>query len=290
MAAMNRIRKWFLYALFVLVATGLFLYLRFPERTVRQYLEGQAGKLFSPYALKIGAVTPAFPPGLVLREIVFESGRQPHDVLERLKITPAYSAFFNPGRNLVLATPAYDGHITCMVNLSQGNLSPEVIAAATLESVDFEKVAWLRKIIRRNISGRLSGQVFLDTTKATDPVKARLKVADGRIDLRVPLFSLKSFTFDLVETDFTLNRKRVNIQRCILRGEQLVGNFSGSIDLQTPFGESPLSLVGVFKMQPDFAAHLQNNLPEGFLDRKRAAAGYPLRFSGTLDEPKFYLK
>ncbi len=287
---MNRTGKWFLYALFVGVVTGLVLYMRFPERAVRQYLESWAGKLVSPYRLKIGAVTPAFPPGLVLRKIALEQGQQPQYGLERLKITPAYASFFNPGRNLVLTTPAYDGRITCRVNLSQGKLATQVIAQAALVNVDLEKIAWLKKIIRRNISGRLSGQVFWDTAKTAAPVRARLQVSGGRVDLRVPVFSLKSFTFNLVETDLTLTRQQANIQQCLLRGEQLTGNLSGSINLQTPLGESLLSLAGVFKMQPDFAAHLQKNLPAGFLDRKEAAAGYPIRFSGTLDKPEFYLK
>jgi type II secretion system protein N len=287
---MHRTGKWFLYALFVLVVTGLFLYMRFPEGIVRQYLIRQAGEYLSPYDLKIGTVSPAFPPGLILREVSLQRGRQQHNIFERLKITPAYTALFSPGRNLIFTAGAYNGSITCKVNLSRDIKAPQVRAQATLVKIDLEKVAWLRDIIQRNISGQLSGKVFWDTSKRADPLKARLQITAGRIDLRVPVFSLKSVTFNLVETDLAFNRQRALIQRCTFRGEQLAGNLSGSINLRTPFGESLLSLAGIFKLQPDFAQHLQKHLPEGFLTREKAASGYPIRFSGTLDKPGFSLK
>jgi len=287
---MHSTGKWFRYALFVLAVTGLFLYLRFPEQVVRQYLIQQAGEYLSPYDLKIGAVSPAFPPGLILRNVSLQRNRQQHNILDRLNITPAYTALFSPGRNLILTTGAYNGSITCKVNFSHGKRAPQVLAEAALANVDLEKVAWLHDIIRRNISGQLSGRVFWDTAKVADPVRARLQIAAGRIDLRVPVFSLKSFTFNLVETDLAFNRQRALIQQCTFRGEQLAGSLSGSISLRTPFGESLVSLAGIFKLHPDFAQHLQKNLPEGFLTPEKAARGYPIRFSGTLDKPGFSLK
>ncbi len=282
--------KWFLYALFVIVATGVFLYMRFPEQAVRQYLTQQAGKYLAPYDLKIGSVSPAFPPGLILREVSLQHGRQLHAIFERLQIVPAYTPIFSPGRNLILTAGAYSGNITCKVKLSHGTKMPQVFAETTLADVDLEKADWLRNLTRRNISGRLSGKIFWDSADVVDPLRARLQIAAGRIDLQVPVFSLKSFTFNLVETDLALNRQRAIIQRCVFRGEQLAGDLSGSINRRSPFGESLLSLAGSFKIQPDFAAYLKRKLPEGFLPRKNAGSGYPIRFSGTLDKPWFSLK
>lgn len=287
---MHRTGKWFLYALFVLVVAGLFLYLRFPERIVRQYLVRQATAIFSPYDLTISAVRPAFPPGLILQEIRLQHDGQEYTILERLKITPAYASLFSPGRNFILTAGVYGGRITSKINLSRGDKAPQVLTETTLVNIDLGKAAWLPELIRRDISGRLSGKAFGDTANIAEPFKARLQIADGLIGLQVPVFSLENFTFNLVETDFTLNRKRMLIKRCTLSGEQLEGNFSGSINLRSPLGKSLLSLSGTFKMQPEFTQHMQKNLPEGLLSPKKAAAGYPLRFSGTLDKPGFSLK
>jgi len=287
---MQRTGKWFLYALFVLIATGLFLYMRFPERVVHQYVVRQANEVSAPYNLSIGSVKPAFPPGLILRDVALLHGGLKHPILERLKITPAYASIFSPGHTFILTAGVYSGRVTSRVNLSRGDKAPQVLTETTLVNVDLEKAAWLPEIIRRDISGRLSGEAVWDTANIAEPLKASLKIADGLIGLQVPVFSLKNFTFDLGEIDFTLNRKQMLIKRCTLSGEQLEGNFSGSINLRTPLGESLLSLSGIFKMQPAFTQHMQKNLPAGLLSREKAAAGYPIRFSGTLDKPGFSLK
>ena len=287
---MHRTGKWFLYALFVLVVTGLFLYMRFPERVVRQYLVRQANEIFASYDLTISTVRPAFPPGLILQGIGLQHGGQKYTILERLKIAPAYASLFSPGHTFILTAGVYSGRITSKINLSRGDKSPQVLTETTLVNIDLEKAAWLPEIIRRDISGRLSGKAVWDTANIAKPLKARLKIADGLIGLRVPVFSLKNVTFNLVEIDFTLNREQMFIKRCTLSGEQLEGNFSGSINLRTPLGESLLSLSGIFKMQPEFTQQMQKNLPAGLLSQKKAAAGYPIRFSGTLDKPGFSLK
>jgi len=287
---MTKPGKWVGYTLYLLVVAGLCLYVLFPSETVRSHLAARIDRLLHPYRIEIGRVRPAFPPALQLQRITLQLHQRELLQLASLRIMPDYTALFSSGRTVKAQAAFGDGRLHSRLFFTDsGDQRPNMINA-TLSDVALEDMAELLRLSGRDLSGRLSGQVDWDASRAKAPIAAELTVTAGRIELRAPLLALHSVDFSRIDLAFTLNRQRVLIKRCTLSGKQISGNLDGSIQLRNPLRESLLILSGVFKLQPDFTRQLQAKLPQGLIPAENENGGYRIHFGGTLDKPMFSLK
>jgi len=113
--------------------------------------------------------------------------------------------------------------------------------------IDAADCAWLAELLGRPLRGRVDGRLRFEGLPERWPDGAgRLEIAlaDGLIAFRAPLFGLQEMTVTKMEGDMDLASGIVKVNRLHLTGEQLEGDFRGSIRLAGDLPASPIALRG----------------------------------------------
>ena len=100
---------------------------------------------------------------------------------------------------------------------------------------------------------------------------------------------LKSFSFESIAVDIAMNNQKIQINNCIIKGNQADGRISGSVNLKNPLGKSVLDLTGTIKPHHLLIEKLQKSFPVMSL-LKTGKSDFPIRLYGTIDQPGFSLK
>ena len=100
---------------------------------------------------------------------------------------------------------------------------------------------------------------------------------------------LESFSFESIAADIAMNNQKIQINECIIKGNQADGRISGSVNLKNPLGKSVLDLTGTIKPHQLLIENLQKSFPVKSL-LKTGKGGLPIRLYGTIDQPGFSLK
>lgn len=288
---MKTSRKWLLYCVYILAATGFFLYYRFPSDTVSRYLMFHAAGAIPNCSLTVGRIKPAFPPGLKLEDVLLEKDNKELLQIEHVRISPGVFSLLKGKPAIFVEADTYSGTVAGRINSGSGKTGRVLTADVSMQDIALEKIAWLKTTTKRKISGTLEGKILYNQESLNEPFRAGFTITDLTIELLVPVFNMATIAFKTVETDIVMNSQQLLVNRCVLRGQKVDGTLSGSVILKDPFEKSTFNLSGTIKIHPGFMAYLQKNLPRGLLPKKKPGSNsYPIRFFGTLDKPGFSLK
>ncbi|MDJ0783752.1 MAG: type II secretion system protein GspN [Desulfosarcinaceae bacterium] len=288
---MGSFQKILLYIAFTLVMVAVFLYLLFPSDTLRTYIQAQVRQNAPDVSLEIGQVSAAFPPGLVLANVLCEYQELPLLTASRAVVRPALLKLLGSEKVVNFKIDTSDGAIDGR-SVIRTDKQTALAMDAAIDGVALQEIAGLRAIPDYIISGLLSGTItYKATTGRSGSGTADLTVAGARFELVNPMFGFESFSFPSIEAQLNLSPRRLQLRRCNLNGNEIDGNISGSVMLRTPMGQSRLNLSGVLRPHADFMARLQTNLPVALLGgRNLGQKGLPFRITGTIDQPGFSLR
>ncbi len=288
---MHKSKKWLLYCLYMLLATGFFLYYRFPSDTLSSYLLSRLHNEFPACTGTIGGIKPFLPPGLNFSRLEFNWNNSTPLEIAQVEISPEYLALLKRRPAVFISADAYAGTLSGRVDMDRFDTPRMIKANASFEGLMLEKIEGLRSLSKREVSGILEGKLVYKQASTSEPLRASLKFTDLTIELLIPVFDMAAVSFNTVETDLVVNRQQVTITRCVLRGQKVDGSLSGSVTLMTPLEKSTFNLTGTVKIQPAFMTYLKKNFPDGLLPKKKTGGNsFPIRFFGTLDKPGFSLK
>jgi hypothetical protein len=120
-----------------------------------------------------------------------------------------------------------------------------------------------------------------------DSGEAFLTISDCLVKLAEPVLTLETIDFDEIQVKMSLKRQQISISSAELKGDKMIGTFSGNIDMDKDFMESRLDLQGkveptakLFRDMPG-AGEAINLIKEGINDGK-----LPFTLKGTIKNPK----
>jgi len=288
---MQKSRTWILYSGYILALTAVFLYCLFPTETLSRFLEGRAGDAIPGCQLTFGSVKPVFPPGLKLEEIAVDKGGQTLFHIDRVRVSPGLWTLFSERPLLFVKSETCGGMIDGRVDLESRASSRLNQANLNLKGIALEKIAWLKTVAERNISGSLTGKLLYDRQSPREPLRAGFKLTGLTVELWMPLLNTTAAVFKTVDIDMVMNRQQLLVKRCVMVGEKVDGTLTGTLDLKFPVDQSVLLFSGVMTPRPNFREYLENNVPDTLLPKKKPGRnGYAIRIFGTLDNPRFSLK
>ena len=288
---MKKSKKWLLYFIYILAATGFFLYYLFPSDTVSSYLMFLTRDAIPNCNLTVGSIKPAFPPGLKLEYVLLGKDNNELLQIEHARVSPGIFSLLKGNPAIFVEADTYSGTIDGRIDSGSDKTGRFITADVSMKDIALEKIDWLKTVTKRKISGTLEGKVLYNQESLNEPFRAGFMITDLTIELLVPIFNMANVAFKTVETDIVLNYQQLLVNRCVLRGQKVDGTLSGSVSLKDPFEKSTFNLSGTIKIHPEFMAYLQKNLPRGLLPKKKSGNNsYPVRFFGTLDKPGFSLK
>lgn len=285
---MNNIRKWLPYFLFVIAVTAFFIYYLFPSEKVKNYITFNLNKSYPGINIAIDHVKPAFPPGLRLYNVRFYM----HDLLfrsEQIKIAPGLLSLFRSKVIFFFKGRAYTGILEGKGEFNKNR--PKVMIEGKLSGMQIKEISTVKDFIGRNVSGVLDGKfTYRNENESGDNLKAELIISDGELELLVPVFKLRSVPFSRIAADLAMKNRKLQIKKCIIKGDQMDGSISGTVTLKNNPGQSYLKLSGTIKPHKLFIEKLGQDLPANLLPEKIFGKdGVRIRVYGTIDKPRFFL-
>jgi type II secretion system protein N len=288
---MGSIQKIIGYIVFTAIMVVVFLYMLFPKDPLRAYIQTQIQRNLPDVSVEIGQVSPAFPPGLNLIDILCERDELPLVSASRATIRPALLHILGSEKVVNFAVDTSEGHIDGQ-GIVQTGKQGELSVKADIDKIALQEIAGLRALSDYEISGLLSGQVNFKTLPGrSGNGNADLVVTEAKLDLTNPLFGIEALSFTSIEAQLNLSTRRLQLRRCNLRGNEVDGSISGSVMLRTPMNQSRLNLSGVLQPHAEFMATLQRTIPVALLGGNNLGQkGLPFRITGTFEKPGFSLR
>ena len=156
----------------------------------------------------------------------------------------------------------------------------------TVSDIYLEDLNSLRSISNRNLMGKLQGQIKIKG-HLTDPTKiegeGHFYVQKGSIGTRIDLPGLQTLFFENIEVLFSIKDGMITLNKSVIKGPMLSGDFSGEIKLNKKIADSQLEIKA--KMQPGPLLE-KNQLTSQFLSKIRQGDNpLNIKVSGTLESP-----
>lgn len=284
---MKNAGKWLFYSTYIMAVAVFFIYYLFPSDAVKKQIAFYLNRANPGLDIMIDNIKPVFPPGLKLYNVSLYHIDNLLIEAERINITYGFLSLFRPETTLFFKSGAYEGILKGRADIT----ADELTINADLSDIMTQNIPVLQNLFNRTISGILSGKItYSGNKKFAGTANAKLNLSDCEVEVLTPLFNLKSFTFDSAETNVVMDNRKLQIKQCVVKGHQVDGNISGFIAIEDPVNKSVLNLTAKIKPHPSFLADLRKVFPADLLFKKRHNKnGFPVRLSGTLDEPVFSL-
>ena len=289
---MTKPRTIFLYVVYFVVVTALFVYVLFPSETVGRYLRSQFKRSLPNYDVAINSVKPTIPPGLKLETINFSQRQTLFFEVSEITVTPVLLSLLRSGSSYRFVGNAYEGSIKGMAEVENGEENRSTVVKSNFSGIRLDDIPALQRPYLDRLTGLLNGFMTVEQSASKgDRIELRLRITDCNFALANPLFDVKDFSFRRINADLELKGEQVSIKRIKLSGAEVDGDFNGTILLRSPLIKSELNLTGTLKPYHTFFDKIRKTTP-GKLFQKLGPGtkGFPISFQGTVESPVFALR
>jgi len=273
------------FILYGFVLMVCLLYLLFPSDVFRQYLITTANTANPRFRVSAEDARLWLPFGVKFHQTQIFLKEMPDMEIfhaERLMIRPAIGSLLKGRSGFVFDCNAYEGNLSGDLQFSKKGITSPFSTSIKLEKVSIGDYNYLSVLTRRNLSGILDGRIiFRGLTDGTG--EADLKITDGGVELKEPLFNLESINFDELDIKLVLRDQKVELSHVKMRGREVQGVLAGTIRLKRDLLKSGLDLRGSIEMGGD--------LFKGSMGNAETSRPLKLPFviQGTIMEPRFRL-
>ncbi len=288
-------KKWFGYALYLVLVTLVLLYYLFPARAVEEFIDNSVSQISPAYGFEAEKIRPWLPVSMrintgrvYLRDAavpaVFET--------DRLDVRPRILKLIRGTYSIDISGAAYNGDI-------KGSFFSKDKEGKALESelyfskLDLSEYPLLAEKFKHKVTGWINGEIFYSKDPAgaaNGDGKADLRLTDGQLQFEAPIFGISSVDLKNIDLELELRNRAVTVVRAELNGSEVKASMTGSIQLQSDIKLSQLNLKGTleplaefYKSYPEIRELLKSM-------KKRVKRGqYFFAITGTLGDPRFRL-
>lgn len=277
----------FAWAVYVLGAALVFLYVLFPSELLKEYLANRIHQAAPNLTVEIGRLKLGFPPALRLYDVsVYHSGWAIAD-LENLKISPNIVSLFLETTQVSFQGNGYGGHFKGDMDIIKKTDDREMVIDADLSGIQVDRLEALQAITTHRLSGILEGTLTVTNQMTRQALTGDLVLTDGKIELSPPLLDQKELTFDSIEAQLMFNGRSLTIEHCELIGNQLDGEVAGSIMFSNHSSSKILNLEGNVRPHAEFVARLGNQVPKLLENNSWQTQGVAFNIKGPMESPTY---
>jgi len=275
------------WAIYIVCAALLFLYVLFPSDTVKEYLADQIRQAHPDITVEIGRLKIGFPLALKLYDVrVYHLGRALAE-MENLKISANILSLFLATTHLSFRGSVYGGSFNGQAAISNNSATREVTIGTVLTGIQVEKLKALNTLTTHQISGNLEGTLTFNTKAPHQGLSGDLILSDGQIKFSPPILNQNTLSFNTIEAEVMFNNRSLNINRCQIEGDQLGAHISGSIKISGRSARKILDLSGTVNPHAALLARLGKNIPQLLAGSDSQKPGFPFKITGTMDSPEY---
>jgi type II secretion system protein N len=283
--------KTFLYFIYIISATGFFLYLLFPAAAVERHMAFWVERHYPGIRLSLFRLQPKFPPGFLIDSGQFLFHNVPLIRADTIQIVPQTGSLFRPLKRIAFQGNTSGGRFNGTIGFAKSDPAFQIQVDAGLTGVRIEKVPFLQSL---NIDG-LSGVCDCRIQSAADSsVTARLKISECKgaflssISGAGSILGTESTSFKKVVINLDYRKGEVQISETHFEGPLINGSVSGVVIIKEPFGKSLLKLAGKISLHGLRAAGIDEKTPFQLLSQKNpTSTDVDFKIEGTLAEPAF---
>jgi type II secretion system protein N len=277
-----------LFGAYIILIAAFFLYYLFPADSVKTYISYQLNKVSPKTRVTIAHVTPALPPGIRLYDVDLYHLEHVLGSIEKIKIVPEVLSLFRSKIRLAFNGEAYGGHLSGNAEIVSNSPMQQVLVDTTLTGIQVKDIDAIQNMSEHKLSGTLDGKLAYKSGARNQTLQGNLILSDCKLEFAAPLFDQGFLTFRDVKADLMLNNQRLDIQKCVLEGNQMNASISGSVTFNHRTGKNVLDLRGTIKPHHVFLAQIEKSLPVSLLKKgKSGDQGFAFKIKGTSDAPEF---
>ena len=292
MASDSKKKNWLGYAAYVVLITVILLYALFPADSVEELLDSSVSRINPELNFKAENIRPWIPAGLRINSAEIYLGNTP-------KVTVFKSDSFYIGPHILklvkgeydvdLEGRAYEGDIKGTLHFTDTDIASEI----TFRNLVLDDYDFLAEKIEHKVIGSLSGEIVYNNESgdaAGGNGSIDLRLSDGRLLLKAPVFNIGSLDLQSIKLETKLNRREITIVKADLQGTEVNGSMTGSIKLQKNIRQSQLNLRGTLEPLAQFYQKYPEIRELLKAMKKRVRRGqYFFIVTGTLGNPEFKL-
>jgi type II secretion system protein N len=278
------------YLAYAVLLTLVLLYVRFPAEKFKAYCENRIERLLPGSACKIDRVSYLFPLSTVLENVIINraiGGQESNMVVARLVVAPEPLQFWKAFK---LEGEIYSG-------LFEAGLDFDTKARTfQLENIHLEGVAageFAESIglAEMQLSGLIgfSGSYQAPNSQPGDGVgKGVVQVGAGSMFLLQPILALSTLEFEQVAVDLAYENGILSFLEGELFGKDIIADFSGELQMTSPFLNSSLLLSGHLEPNDVFLKNhpKEQQVVQRLMERYKMTV-LPFKVGGTVKRPLF---
>lgn len=282
--------RLFLYFSYALVLTAVLLYLRFPTAQFKEYCALKIGRLFAGVECSIERISYEFPLGLRFADVAFAPPGQkknPRVVLSSLSLTPVFS---NIRQAVELRGTGYSGTFRGILQGAPGDKRFS-LDAVRIQDMRLAEIQPLQDALGRELSGRvdITGGYSAEVGRYLDgKLEAKVILREGKVALLQPIFALNAVDLGQMELELKYDKQNLQISKGKMKGAELSADFSGTMNVISPWQLSQLTAAGDIALQPGFIKEnpaIENEIR--VLKKQFKKMTIPFRINGSLQKPSF---
>jgi len=289
-------KTWMAYILYAILLTLGLLYILFPSRDVKAYLEARVEDSTIPVHISIGDISPSLAFGLNLRETEFSRQAAPDIVLlraDRLFVRPGLWSYLRGKMKVCFDGRLNDGFVEGCVQFNEKNPDTPFSTSMTFRDILLGKIENLADLIGRHVEGSLAGSLAYDgqiDSLMEGAGEADFRLSNGRIELQEPVLDLNAVDFDELWVKLTLKKRRVDLTHMELKGPNIYGTLTGTISIRRELMDSGLNLKGTVDPSKSFLEGSEGaSVTVKLLGQSLGDGPLSFRVRGTLKNPRFDL-
>ena len=240
-----------MYVMYAVLLTAVLLYVRFPAEKFKQYCVQRIESLSPKSTCTIDHISYRFPLSAAFATITLNrviDGQEIAMEVDQLVISPESLQFW---RSFALKGKIYSGLFAAGLDFDR-RADLFQLANVHVEGLQVGDLAQSIGITDRTISGvvEFSGDYKAPNSAPSDGIgKGLVQVVNGSFSLFQPILNLSALTFDKITMSFIHENGVIQLNEGEFLGKEILGDFTGELQVASPFLTSNISLSG--HLEPD---------------------------------------
>lgn len=250
----DALRKYGGYALFALAALVLFAWVLMPSEALRSMIRSALAKNQAGLIVRFDAAEHAFPFGITFTGLTVSAkdGKGPRIEAERVTAHPALASLATGRLAFRVRAAAMGGQVEGDVAFrNRFSASGPLDTDLAFGNLNAAECPWLAALLGRAVRGRVDGRMRFEGMPAqwtAGTGHLELTLVNGLISMQAPLFGLQEMTFTRLQGSVDLDNGTLRVNQLQVSGDNLQGDFQGTIRLDGDLSRSPIALRGDVKV------------------------------------------
>lgn len=274
-----------------LLLTVVMLYFRFPAERVRLFCETELEQLLKGSDCSISGIRYSFPFAVMAKTIRFNDLKQKEEELftiTNVRISPQLAA---PTSRFGVQVDAFGGSHGCTLEIDRGEKEFR-LQDIRVKDINPATIPFLQRASGREITGTVSGEGMFhgkwEKGRYVTDGKGTLSLEKGTFALLLPILSLERIDLREFKTELLFQDHVLQCRNGIFHGDELRGEFSGTMGLQSGLKRARLSFIGELEPLPPLLQknkHAQDMVIQLLKQQKHGTV--PFILQGTVQKPSF---